>query len=61
MPNFPLMHNPLLKFPRNSPCMCNSGKKFKLCHLGLLPRMVTMDMAADAKRVLSMIARMAKL
>lgn len=25
--------NPLVKFPRNNPCPCGSGKKFKVCHL----------------------------
>lgn len=29
--------NPLLNYPRNNPCPCKSGKKFKKCHLNLLP------------------------
>lgn len=29
--------NPLLKSPRNGPCGCGSGRKFKTCCLGKLP------------------------
>jgi hypothetical protein len=36
-------HNPLLKLPRNRKCPCLSGKKFKACHLPLLPRVVSQD------------------
>lgn len=32
--------NPLLKIPRNAPCPCDSGKKFKHCHLVNMPRAV---------------------
>lgn len=31
------IRNPLLRFPRNKKCPCNSGKKFKHCHLNVLP------------------------
>lgn len=34
------MWNPLLKLPRNSPCPCKSGKKFKKCHLPKMTRML---------------------
>jgi hypothetical protein len=34
-------HNPLLKLSRNMLCPCLSGKKFKACCLGALPRLVT--------------------
>ena len=27
------VENPFREFPRNSPCPCESGKKFKNCHL----------------------------
>lgn len=33
--------NPALGFPRNEPCFCGSGKKFKKCHLLQMPRAVT--------------------
>jgi hypothetical protein len=30
--------NPLLSYPRNHPCFCMSGRKFKQCHLkNILP------------------------
>jgi hypothetical protein len=29
--------NPLLRKPRNSPCLCGSGKKWKKCCLPLMP------------------------
>ncbi len=34
-------HNPLLTLPRNKPCPCRSGKKFKACCLDKLPRIVS--------------------
>ena len=33
--------NPLKTLPRNMKCPCLSGKKFKNCHLKLLPEVVT--------------------
>lgn len=38
--------NPLRALPRNSLCPCKSGKKFKSCHLRLLPEIVTEETAA---------------
>lgn len=32
-----MMWNPLLKHPRNEPCPCGSGIKFKRCHLNSMP------------------------
>lgn len=32
--------NPLLGLPRNKPCPCLSGKRFKACCLGRLPKVV---------------------
>lgn len=32
--------NPLLKIPRNQKCPCDSGKKFKHCHLINMPRAI---------------------
>ncbi len=37
--------NPLLKYPRNLPCMCGSGFKFKQCCYKKLPRAVPKDWA----------------
>ncbi len=39
-----LVWNPLAYFPRNMPCFCGSGKKFKRCHkltmhAGVTPKM----------------------
>lgn len=31
------MWNPLRKIPRNMPCPCGSGKKFKKCHYLAMP------------------------
>ncbi len=47
-----LVPNPLLKYPRNKPCICQNGKKFKVCHLNQLPRMVPSEMAENAKELL---------
>ncbi len=37
--------NPALNFPRTVKCFCESGKKFKNCHLPLLTRTVTKEQA----------------
>jgi len=37
--------NPLLKFPRNLKCPCESGKKFKHCHLSGIPPVIPPDAA----------------
>lgn len=33
--------NPLKSLPRNSLCPCQSGKKFKKCHLNQLPEVIS--------------------
>lgn len=43
------MWNPLLKFPRNSPCLCLSGKKYKHCCLKYMPRAVQPPKPKDPK------------
>ena len=48
--------NPLDSFPRNSPCPCNSGKKFKKCHRGNIEKRVNRDQFM----ALSLIVRAAK-
>lgn len=40
-----LTHNPLRTLPRNEPCPCRSGRKFKLCCLAKLPQMVPKHVA----------------
>ena len=39
--------NPLLQFPRNEPCYCKSGKKFKNCHMRTLPPKVSKEAAEE--------------
>jgi hypothetical protein len=41
-----MTYNPLLRIPRNSPCPCMSGKKFKACCISRLAPIVSL---ADAK------------
>jgi hypothetical protein len=50
--------NPLKGLPRNRPCPCRSGKKFKACHLDKLPPAVPeklakvyRDMIASGKEI----------
>ena len=45
--------NPLLNYPRNSPCPCQSGKKFKKCHLNMLPLAVKAEEAETYKKVMA--------
>ena len=44
-----LYFNPLLDYPRNAPCICDSGKKFKKCHGPLIP---TRIFKADAETII---------
>lgn len=37
--------NPLLTIGRNEMCPCDSGKKFKRCHLNTMPRAIPADLA----------------
>lgn len=46
--------NPLLKFPRNLPCPCDSGKKFKACHLSQLPPVVPPKAAEQIREAMRM-------
>ena len=39
--------NPLLKIPRNFPCPCQSGAKYKDCHLKTMPRAIPSKLAAE--------------
>lgn len=49
IPNVGYVWNPLLKFPRNEPCFCNSGKKFKRCCLNKMAKTVS---ARDSVEIL---------
>ena len=44
-----LYFNPLLDYPRNAPCICDSGKKFKKCHGPLIPTRIS---KADAETII---------
>lgn len=35
------VYNPLKGYARNGMCLCGSGKKFKKCHLDLIPEAIT--------------------
>lgn len=45
------LSNPLLKFPRNDPCPCKSGKKFKKCCLPKQPMHVSKIQLAKAEAI----------
>lgn len=45
--------NPLLTFPRNKYCPCQSGKKFKACCLSTLPAAVTLATAKKYKEAMA--------
>lgn len=45
--------NPLLGLPRNEPCPCRSGKKFKVCCLRTLPEVVPEVVAAQHRQQMS--------
>lgn len=47
-----LVPNPLMSFPRNQTCFCNSGKKFKHCHRKKLPPEILASLAAETKDVM---------
>lgn len=32
--------NPLCRYPRNLPCFCGSGIKFKKCHMNFVPKYI---------------------
>ena len=45
--------HPFLKYPRNMPCFCGSGKKFKKCHLKEIPQVVFKHQAPQLKALLN--------
>lgn len=44
--------NPAQKIPRNTPCPCNSGKKFKRCCLRTMTQIVNKEDAEKAKPII---------
>lgn len=44
--------NPLRSLPRNLPCPCGSGVKFKRCHLDKMPDAIPTKMAKEYKAAL---------
>ena len=54
--------NPLFKYPRNLPCFCGSGIKFKKCHLSKIPSHVKLvDFNKLDKYIQDMISVVTKL
>lgn len=47
-------YNPLKSYPRNNPCPCLSGKKFKVCHLNKLPEVIPQKDAESYSRLLKL-------
>ena len=45
--------NPWLELPRNGPCPCDSGKKFKNCHYAGMPRAVSAKDAIEAREAMA--------
>lgn len=45
--------NPLLRYPRNEPCPCGSGMKFKKCHLDQLPQAIPKGVAQSDARIVA--------
>ncbi len=48
MPSQGFTYHPALKYGRNKPCLCKSGKKFKNCCLNKLARVIS---KAEAKKI----------
>jgi hypothetical protein len=44
------MWNPIREFPRNDPCPCGSGKKFKKCHRLLMADIIPTQEYLDQQR-----------
>lgn len=44
--------NPLVNFPRNAPCFCESGKKFKKCCIHTTTRTLS---AEEAKKMAKLV------
>ncbi len=46
--------NPLLSIPRNLPCPCDSGRKYKKCHLPTMPYYISQSLAATYQKAMNM-------
>jgi uncharacterized protein YecA (UPF0149 family) len=44
--------NPILAYPRNRPCPCDSGFNFKKCCLPAMPRLIPVEELADHQQVM---------
>lgn len=42
--------NPLVGYPPNLLCFCESGKKFKKCHRGKIPEVIKTEKVESVKR-----------
>ena len=60
IPKDDLVWNPMRNLPRNSQCLCNSGRKFKVCCLNNLPNAVTKPQAAAAYAAMRVLAEHGK-
>jgi uncharacterized protein YecA (UPF0149 family) len=50
MPKPGFSWNPLMKLPRNAPCVCGSGKKFKKCHLPAMSPILPTKTVEDLRK-----------
>lgn len=50
--------NPLLGYGRNEPCPCDSGKKFKNCHLDSQPSTLPIDEARKVREMIRVIRQL---
>ena len=50
--------NPLLSYGRNEPCPCDSGKKFKNCHLDSQPSTLPIDEARKVREMIRVIRQL---
>jgi len=46
--------NPMRSYPRNLPCACGSGKKFKRCCRDKMGELIPVERVPNAKRVVEM-------
>jgi hypothetical protein len=55
-----LSWNPIQDLPRNKPCFCDSGKKFKKCCLPLQPKLMPTELALDTLAAIKELKRLRK-
>ncbi len=49
--------NPFTKFPRNLPCYCGSGTKFKRCHSGKISEVIASNKEMESKRLFNSVVK----